>query len=149
MPLTYQTELLSNIMDEVKSLILHHWRDVSDGSEGEPDPQWDTMLKLEEQGIWKTITARDEGKLVGYIMFIVAPHLHYRKILVAHDDAFFMLRDYRKGHNGIKLFQYAEQYLREIGVNRITYHEKTRAPLGKFLAYLGFRNVERNWFKDL
>jgi GNAT superfamily N-acetyltransferase len=149
MELTYQNELLHDVLDEIKPLVILHWNDVSDGSEGEPDPDWDTMLKLEDSGIFLLFTARDGNKLVGYIAFIVANHMHYRKIKVAHDDAFFLHRDYRKGGNGLKMFAYAEDQLRDFGVNRIVCHEKIKAPLDKFFTHLGFRAVERNWFKDL
>jgi|ERR1051325_10807625 GNAT superfamily N-acetyltransferase len=149
MSIAYNVERLADVLHEIKPLVILHWNDVSDGSEGEPDPAWDTMIALEGQGIFKLFTTRDDGKLVGYTAFIIAPHMHYRKMSVAHDDAFFLHRDYRKGGTGFKMFKFAEEYLKAMGVNRIVCHEKLKAPLEKFFNYLGFRAVERNWFKDI
>jgi len=150
MNLSYRSERLRDTVEEIKPLVVLHWQDVSDGSEGEPDPAYDTMAKLEEQGIFKLFTARDAGgRLVGYVAWIIAPHMHYRGLTVAHDDAFFLHRDYRRGGEGIRFFQFCEQELRAIGVKRLVVHEKLSFPLGAFFERLGFRNVERNWFKDL
>lgn len=149
MTLTYSLEPLRDVVEEIKPLVQLHWQDVSDGTEGEPDPDYDKMIQLEELGIFKLFTARDEGRLVGYVAWIIAHHLHYRTLLFAHDDAFFLHREYRRGGEGIKLFEFCENALREMGVKRLACHEKIRFPLGPFFIRLGFRNVERNWFKDL
>ena len=55
-------------------------------------PDLETMANMEAMGMFHVITARDEGKIVGYLLAIVNKHLHYRnspKMLVV--DAYYRL----------------------------------------------------------
>ena len=149
MPLTFQQERLRDTYEEIKPLVPEHWEYVTT-DEWPADVDWDAMLRLEDIGILRLMAARSDGRLVGYAIFILAPALHYRNKLLAHDDAFFLSKPYRKGGNGIAMFRAAEAMLRAAGADRIVCHEKfTKVDLSAFFTRLGFRVSERNWFKDL
>lgn len=113
------------------------------------DVDWDKFCLLEGMGILKTLAARADGVLVGYILHILCPLPHYKTVLAAHDDAFYLKRDHRKGMTGVKMFRAAEEMLKKYGVNRVIYHEKLRAPMGRVFKYLKYRTIESIWTKDL
>ena len=146
--LTFQRERIQDCFEDIKPLVFEHWEYVTD-HEWPVDIDWPTFFRLEDTGILRVMTARDGDKLVGYALFVLAPALHYRNKLLAHDDAFYLAPAYRKGGNGFQLFRAAEAMLREAGVDRIVCHEKLKVPLEAFFIRLGFHAAERNWFKDL
>jgi hypothetical protein len=143
-----QQERLTDIIEEMLPLISVHWEEVT-GSGPPLDPAWDTFRELDGKDMVRTLTVRSNGALIGYIVFILCPALHYKTLLLAHDDAFFLHPDHRKGTLGIRIFVEAEKMLKAAGVGRIMYHEKHKRPMGKILDYLGYSARETIWFKDL
>jgi len=148
MTITYQQENFTTCIPEIEPMVEGHWRDVTD-MEWPLDVDWEKFKELDRVGIVRLITARADGKLIGYFVAILHPALHYKTKLLAHDDAFFLAHEYRGGLVGFKLFRAAEAALRKDGVDRIVVHEKLRKPVGKFLERLGYRAIERNWWLDL
>ena len=119
--ITYQIEKYSDVVPELAVLYPEHYEEL-----GSPvataynlDPDWDQYIKLEEAGVVKVVTCRSEGELVGYMIFMVSPGLHVKSCLTAYEDIYFLRKQYRKGRIGIKLFQFAEQYLKSLNVNKI------------------------------
>ena len=146
--ITLQQERLTDIIDELQPLITVHWAEVT--GDGPPlDPNWTAFRTLDADGIVRVLTVRSDAELVGYIIFILCPALHYRTVLLAHDDAFYLKPEHRKGTLGIRMFKEAEKMLAADGVDRIMYHEKHKAPMGKILDYLDYVPRETIWFKDL
>ena len=86
----------------------------------------------------RCITCRAEGNLIGYVLFIVQPHLHYMTCKTAFEDLYFVKKEFRRGRIGIKLFQYADDlYL---------YHNTTMRK--KLVFYIVLRNIKKtNWYK--
>jgi GNAT superfamily N-acetyltransferase len=146
--LSFQRERIQDCWQDIEPLVAGHWDEVTD-HEWPVDVDWPMFFKLEDTGIVRLMTARDGERVVGYVLFILAPALHYRSKLLAHDDAFYLHPEYRKGGAGFALFRAAEDMLREDHVDRIICHEKLKVPLEAFFTRLGFHAAERNWFKDL
>ena len=102
------------------------------------DPDWDAYDRMAQAGMLRTITVRNDAELIGYIVFYIQPHLHYKSCLTAYEDVYYVKPEYRKGRIGIKMFQYAEMALKRIGVNRIIVHTKIHLDNTKLLEYLGY-----------
>src|ERR1700733_10775601 len=119
--LTYTEENFTEVMPEIMKLTHEHWEEVTDHPEVPLDVAWDVMLKLDDIHALRVMIARHEGEVVGYIVFIVTHALHYASQIFAHDDAFFLKREHRKGSAGIKMFSEAEKMLKAHGVDRILY----------------------------
>jgi len=102
------------------------------------DPDWDAYDRMAQAGMLRTITVRNDDELIGYIVFYIQPHLHYKSCLTAYEDVYYVKPEYRKGRIGIKMFQYAEMALKRIGVNRIIVHTKIHLDNTKLLEYLGY-----------
>jgi len=97
----------------------------------------------------RCITCRVDGELIGYIIFTISRHMHYRSCVTAFEDLYFVRKDYRKGRVGIKLFQYAEKVLRQFGINRIVMHTKVHLDNSKLFEYLGYKWTDKVFTKIL
>ena len=73
---------------------------------------------MEKSGILHIVTIRSTGRLVGYyIAFVLPHHVHYSKAgIMAFTDIYYILREFRTGGTGTKLFIEAERTLRNRGV---------------------------------
>lgn len=148
MTLTYIQETMSDAIPEMQALAYEHWHYVTD-HEWPVDPDWDKFRELERIGLVRFLAARDGTKLVGYMIFLLCPALHYKTKLQAHDDAFFLKAEYRKGWAGYKMFRAAQAMLAKDNVDRIVIHMKVKVPIRSLLKRLGYRQREENWFLDM
>ena len=105
---------------------------------------------MEAIGAMLTVTARRGGTLIGYAVYVVWPHLHYRSRLIADSDSFFLDPADRCGFVGIRLFQVAERHLRDRGVAevwaRVKLHvrggRRRLSDLAALFRWLGYAPVE-------
>lgn len=148
--LTFQKESLRAVRPEMETLIRRHYEEVVSNPEVTVlDPDWERFEFMEDAGVVHTLTARVEGALVGYVVHLVVPSLHYRGLIQAHDDAHYLSPEYRKGWAAIKMLRAAEEMLMEVGVDAICYHTKERADIhrGPVFARLGYKPQERIYTK--
>lgn len=145
----YKQENYSDCIDELKTIYPEHYEELSVTKSYELEPDYDQYLRLEKAGVLKVVTCRDDGKLAGYIIYIISPHLHYKSCITAFEDIYFVRKQYRKGRIGIKLFQYAEVVLRELKVNRVIYATKVHSDNSRLFEYLGYTNSDKLYTKLL
>lgn len=121
----FGVERYSQVNEDIKELIKLHYDEIAVNKEDIPlDPDWDRYKLLDDKGLIMIITARDEGKLVGYSIFFISNHLHYKSTVYANNDLLYLHPDYRKGLTGIKLIKTSEIYLKQRGVAKIMWHIK-------------------------
>lgn len=136
--ITYQVELLATARPDAEALFGLHWEEVAQFKEvQELDPDWEQYDLLEQKGRLWIMTARDDGKLVGYIAMLLGRHLHYRKLLTAVDDLHFVHPDYRKGLTGYRLIALTVKAMREKGVQFIAFRTKAASDHGALFERLG------------
>jgi len=142
--ITFQVENVKTILTEGLELLVKHWEMIAINKDKiQLKPNVAAYLELERVGIIKVFTARDNGLLVGYIVFFVQPSLHYMDHIFASNDILFIHPDHRKGSAGIRLIKYAESKLKEQGVSVVMINTKTHAPFDPILNRLGYQNTER------
>ena len=135
----FQVESFDDVKDDIKYLLDLHYNEIALDKEVIPlDPDWDKYRNLYNLGILKIITARDEGKIVGYSIFFVNAHLHYKSSIYANNDLLYLHPEYRKGSLGIKLIKYSEKVLRDLGVTKILWHIKFNKDFRLLLHRLGY-----------
>jgi GNAT superfamily N-acetyltransferase len=145
----YEDVNLIDIFDEIKLIIGMHYDELCVTKEFPLDPDWDHYEKLTNAGLIRTITVRNEKELIGYMVFFVRPHNHYKTCKTAFEDLYFVKPEYRKGRVGIKMFQYAEEALKRIGVNRIVVHTKIHSDNSRLLEYLDYHQTDKLFTKIL
>jgi len=148
--LTFQQERFSDAIDEAQPLLVDHWHEIALDKDTVPlEPDWEKYRRLEQAGLLNVTTARDDGRLVGYACYIVAPSLHYRSLSVADSDVFFLSREHRRGAAGLGLLRAAEDHLVAAGVGRIVNRVKIHHDVGPLFVRLGFRPIEHVYSKRL
>lgn len=87
---------------------------------------------LDAEGMVHVTTARNDGKLVGYVLTVLqARHLQF-DAFCSQTIGMYMLPAYRKGLNAVRMMEMDEQYMRGLGVDKMyggCTHEKELAPL--------------------
>jgi GNAT superfamily N-acetyltransferase len=150
MPITYRQESLISYKDDATLLLELHWEEIALNKDAiKLNPDWDTYFELEDKGILKIFTAREEGKLVGYFVVICRHHLHYKDHLFAFNDVLYLQKEYRKGFTGAKLMKFAEKCLKEDGISVLVVNTKRHKPFDILLSWLGYKHVENVYTKLL
>jgi GNAT superfamily N-acetyltransferase len=136
-------------LDKLKELIKYHYEELSVTKEFPLDPDWDAYKSLLDIGRLKFITCKKDDELIGYIIFFIAPHLHYKSCLTAFEDIYFLKKEYRKGRLGLKMFQFAEKTLKEQGINRVIYNTKVHSDNSSLFEYMGYKFIDKVFTKML
>jgi GNAT superfamily N-acetyltransferase len=147
--LLYEDVDALKFIDELEELFPSHYEELCVTKDFPLEPDYDAYKNLAQAGMLRCITCRVDGALIGYIVFIVQPHLHYKSCKTAFEDLYFVKKEYRKGRIGIRLFKYAEEVLKQFGVNRIIMHTKVHLDNSKLFEYLGYRHTDKIYTKLL
>lgn len=148
--LTYGKEKLAECYAEGVELLHLHWQEIAPYQDLLTlNPDMDIYRTAEEKGTLHIITARDNGKLVGYIILMVHRHLHYKHVLIATDDIHFLHPDYRQGGAGVRLFMSAEKEMRKLGVKILVMRTKANHDHGVLFERLGYSALDRTFSKRL
>lgn len=152
MAITFQKEWFLTLMPELPTLFLEHYEEIAlDKEHMVLNPGWKQYVNLETAGVLHILTARDEGKLIGYHFNLCYPHLHYSDVLCSFSDMFFMLPLYRKGYTGVNMFIANEKMLKELGVKKMfvmTKVHKDMRPVMKRLKYKFIERIFSKWIGD-
>lgn len=121
MELTFKKELFYNCMVDLPALFLAEWEEIiqDNPTQQELSPAWDKYVQMEMAGTLMFFAAWAEDKLVGYILNIIHPNLHFSKTLYAFIDAFYLAPAYRTGEAEALFVMENEIALLEQGVKRI------------------------------
>lgn len=136
------------LIDETAPLVEAHYREIAWRQDVIPlDPDYDRYAAGDTTGAIRIYTARQDGELIGYAVFIVNPHLHYKTTLWAMNDVLYVAEGRRGYRAGSKLLRYAEADLRANGVKVMGLHIKDLHNWGSLAKILGFERVESTWLK--
>jgi len=143
----YSVEVCTeSFINEIKPLLEEHWEEIAmykDKIEFSPD--YDKYISLQNMGMLHVVVVRDDGKLVGYFVSFIQPHIHYKKHLFAVSDILYIHPDYRGSTVAYRMFKYAKQELREVGVSVLMIHMKTAHPFGRLCEALGMEKQELSY----
>lgn len=151
MAITYQEEKLIKFLPEFNALLTAHMAEVNvlyrDGVEFEPD--YARYIKMQEAGAYCFMTCRKDGKLIGYIGFVVVPNIRFRSCLMAYEDLYYLKPENRQGRTGYKLFTESERLLKKRNVNRIVLSCKTFQDHSRLFDHLGYEFYEKHFTKSI
>ena len=149
--LKIQVETLADVKDECGDLIVAHWREIAVWQDIPLDPEWTTYEHLEKAGMLVIYTVRTVNeKLVGYAVFAMRKHIHYKNHSWAHNDIVFVHPDYRDGRIGRQLVRFWEQDLKARGIHVVHVNVKVAHPaLDLVLRFEKYTTVESGLEKRL
>lgn len=144
----FEAERPSLVREEMQALLLAHWHEIALNKDVVPlDPNWGLYDTLEAAAVLHLTTARLDGALVGYAAYVIGPNLHYRSLIVAESDVFYISPAHRRGMTGARLIQAAERHLIAVGVNKIVHRVKLHKDVGALFERLGHVPIERVYAK--
>ena len=147
--ITYEIGNAKECFDDISRLFQDHYSEISLLKDYDLRPDYSKYFAIHQQDNLKVILCKDEQKIIGYIIFFIGKHLHYIDCLLASEDIYYLKPEYRKGRIGIKMFKFAEQYLKSIGVNMIRYGTKVHFDNSSLFEYLGYSLTEKVYTKML
>lgn len=146
--IVYQQEFLCTCLEEFKPMLDKHWEEIALHKDSiKLNPDYEKYQVLEDIGMLKVFTARDDGKPVGYAIFMCDSHIHYKDTLWAKMDILYILPEYRNARVGMRLIKFAESCLTEDGVDVIMLGTKTHKSFARLLEYMGYSETETFYSK--
>ncbi len=102
-------ESMISLKPDIKELLEMEWSEYGLDWPFGLNPDWTFYTTLETQGALWCFTMRQDGKLCGYVIFILSNHPHHKHKTCAKMDLFYVLPQFRAGFNSVKLLKYAEE----------------------------------------
>jgi len=154
--ITYQVEKYADVINEIWPMLVAHYLEICTDIEIKPfDPDLDRYQAMEDAGILRIFTARDNddhpvmGALVGYFVSVILPGLHYQQTTMAINDIMYIDPAYRGGTCGYRLVKLATEVLKNLEADVLIIHMKVDYPFRSLLTKLGFHLTEENWERVL
>ena len=133
--LAMQSEGMDLLREHYEELTLH--KDIV-----KLNVDWQAYFHWENANMLCSLGLYEEGRLIGYSVFILSQHAHYKDLKVASNDVLFLQKDKRKGRAGLKLIKESERVLKNLGVSKVVWHCKYDHVAGELLQRLGYINEE-------
>ena len=149
MTLQYASEEPGTFITEIMPILEEHYEELCVTKDFPLMPDYAAYGRLDTAGMLRCVTVRQNGELIGYIIFIVQPHLHYMTCKTAFEDIYFLRKEYRLGRVGIRMFQFAEEVLKKDGVNRVIMHTKIHMDNSRLFEYLDYKLTDKLYTKIL
>lgn len=141
--ITIKRESYNQIIEDITSILPEHWQEVAHYKDKIPlSPIFEAYAELDKRGQLFIVAMRDNGKLIGYSIYIINRHIHYSTCLCACNDLLYLLPENRNHNLGIKLILESDNLLVDHGINRITYHVKPEHDFSPLLKRLGYMQEE-------
>lgn len=156
--ITYGVESWWEVLPELRAMWPDHYQEVSDHDAlSPPDVDEENYGRAATMQGLHIVTMRRKGELVGYVLALVARHLHHQWALSATVTMFWVRPAERKGWRGITLFKVLERTLAKRGVRFLysaTLTHKSASTnrsldIGPILEFLGYMPIERLYRKRL
>jgi hypothetical protein len=148
--ITFQVESMTAARPELEVFAPIHWAELGLTKDDVPlDMDWTRYALMEEMNLIHMVSARDEGKLIGYQIALITPHLHYKSTLHAMVDLYYVKQEYRTGRTGLRLFEFAEKAYKELGVKKIITGCKTHLNHTRLFEFMGYTHSDQQFNKIL
>lgn len=146
---TYALESIESVWDEIQPLLEAHYVEIAHYPDIALAPDYGRYRTAQRLNKLRIFTARVGGRLVGYAIFFLDHHHHYKESFQAQQDILFVLPDYRGSMVGARLIRYAEDLLREEEVQVVLHHCKAKHDLGPLFERLGYELMDLIYVRRL
>jgi GNAT superfamily N-acetyltransferase len=147
--ITLAVEYFEDILDELDVLHRMHFAETEKHRLQLPfAPDIAAGIADERRGSMIQFTARCEGKLAGHLRVYLGVSRH-TGTRFASEDALYLRPEYRRGRHAIRLLEYSEDCLRQLGVYELRANSKMVNRADKLLEFVGFKPVSTELVKFL
>lgn len=149
--MTFQVEDWSKALPELKPLFSLLWVDVAvDQDKFVAKCDEEKYAALDKLGMLCLVTARDGKKLAGFYLVFITPNGHYLGAgPMAFTDMYYILKEYRKGNTGMKLFAFAEETWKQRGCVKAYTSHKLHRDRSAMFKVLGWKATDMVYSKVL
>jgi GNAT superfamily N-acetyltransferase len=138
MAVTFQQETFQKLMPELPEIFYKNWRELEKNHDALPlKVDWNRYLLAEATGKLKILTARENGKLIGYFFLYIDTTAQNTDIKKAASDVVYILPEHRKGTTGWKFIDAVKQFARDLGAKQLYISHKKIAGLAPLLERKG------------
>ena len=142
----YAVERYKDVIEEIKPLLILHWQELAAFPDIPLDPNYNFYEVANNRDLIRIYTARDDGKLVGYAIYIISlSNPHYMSMKTANSDIVFVHPDYRNGGVGYGLYEFIESQLPGFVIS--TNDKISHPELGRLMKARGYEAVTTAWVK--
>lgn len=144
----FQLEKAQDVFQEMLPLLRQHWEEISHYKDIALEPDVEAYFSLQLTGSLRVFTARtSENELVGYAVYFIRNHLHYKSCRMAYQDILFIRRDVR-GLGGSFIF-WCDDQLKNEGVQVVAQHIKAAHNFGPLLEKVGYTLMDLIYVRRL
>jgi hypothetical protein len=133
----FAVEPFMETFDEARPLLELHWDEIAKNKQLMTlNPDVKKYEKIAECLL--LVTARVGGRLIGYFLWILVTHPHYKHVSVAEEDLHYLLPEYRRGLTEYLFMKAACNAALERGAQLLTVREKIGHEHPAIMKRLGF-----------
>lgn len=135
-------------MDE----LLHDYFEKTIAKEGLPilNMDWRAYIELQRREHLILTTARDtRGRLLGFVMYYIYPHLHHKGFICAACDILAVRVEHRGRGIAQTLMEASEPLLKEHKVRYITHQFRVCYDTAPLFPKMGYKLIEQGYLKEL
>ena len=134
-----------HLIDEIQMILDDNYEETSQFHQP-LDIDWGMYMAIE--GMFKAFVMRNMNRrVVGVLFFMVAPYPHIKTWIMAQQVTFYVEPDYRR--HSLKMLNYSEKYLTEIGVDIIVQAARYNTGFCKVLDSKGYERADITYTKRL
>ena len=123
--ITFQVEQLYPFVHEAMDLFQRHYEEIAERTDViKLDPNLELYNELHRKGALEIHTAREDGQLIGYSLWFLSQHVHYKQSLTASSDVLYIAPEHRKGMLGVKFIKWTTEEVKKRKPQRIMFHVK-------------------------
>ena len=138
---------LEAMWPEIYPLFEKHWAEIAHFKDIPLNPDTARYFQLDAAGFMRVFTARAEGKLVGYAVYFVMPHLHFKQSRHATQDVFFIDKEHRGF--GMRFLRWCDEELRKEGVQVVANAVSEANDYSLVLRRMGYKRSDQMYVRRL
>lgn len=119
----FAVEPFLDVYPEAEPLFNSHWEEIAQNKAlltVNPDLE---KYRLAAPNLL-LVTARSDGRLVGYFVWFLIGHHHYKHVMSAEEDLHYLLPEYRRGLTGYMFLKAAREAALDRGAKLLVMREK-------------------------
>lgn len=149
MPLSFQRETIEKVFDEALELAKMNLDETGfNGLEGAM-PNREKYLQIEKVIPTFAFTARNNGELIGYALFLVLEHVHYAGKFTANQENLYVRKDFR-GIPAVRFMHWIDEQLEsDPSIDYIVKVVSVRNDYSRVLDRMGYEMTERSYTKHI
>lgn len=135
--MTFGRERIADAWDEALPLLRENVEETGALPPEEFNPNRELLERFDGEGLLHTYVARVDGRIAGYAVMSVSPHLHFSATVWAIQEVLYVHPDHR-GRLAWRFIDWQDFELAKLGTNVILRQVTTRKNYAPLLERLGY-----------